>query len=272
MARIRVRFRINPGRTGTPLDKLGGIASQSEKFLRFLAADLGLQTRKGQWLAVNFDNGSVSYDAEFVDDSAEIVAENYMRALSIVTEYDPARVDSDLGVVSQNTLLEYAGLGKFLDPDEAIIIGLYNGSLEKPERWCKLSYRRASEIIREIEAPIVSYGAVQGMIHAWYKGVEPPYFQLRELATESLVKCIYSSDDYEKVHAATKRPNMVLLVTGHMRFDRVSKTATEVRVEGIEVVRAVSDDEFEHFFGSAPDLTGSLSTDEYIETIREDGD
>ena len=65
MARIRVRFEINKGQIGAPLDKLGEIASEAEKFLRMLAQDLRLDVKKGDWTALNFENGSVGFDVEF---------------------------------------------------------------------------------------------------------------------------------------------------------------------------------------------------------------
>ena len=65
MARIRVRFELNKGRIGAPLNKLGKIAEQAERFLRALASDVQIEARADEWLAINFRNGSVSYDAEF---------------------------------------------------------------------------------------------------------------------------------------------------------------------------------------------------------------
>ena len=65
MATIRVRFQLNKGRMGAPLSKLGKIAGQAERFLRALATDANIDQSSGEWLALNFDNGSVSYDAEF---------------------------------------------------------------------------------------------------------------------------------------------------------------------------------------------------------------
>jgi hypothetical protein len=64
MARIKVRFELNKGRIGAPLSKLGDISRQTERFLRSLAADVRIEAKAEEWLAVNFRNGSVSYDAE----------------------------------------------------------------------------------------------------------------------------------------------------------------------------------------------------------------
>jgi hypothetical protein len=44
----------------------------------------------------------------------------------------------------------------------------------------------------------------------------------------------------------------------------------KLRVERIETARMLSAAEFEGLFGSAPDFTGDLSTDEWIDSIRSD--
>jgi hypothetical protein len=50
------------------MDKLGDFASHTERFLRALARDLGVPAKKGEWLAANFANESVSFeDAVYLD-------------------------------------------------------------------------------------------------------------------------------------------------------------------------------------------------------------
>jgi hypothetical protein len=46
MARIRVRFAVNEGGHGAPLDKLADVAREAERLLRMVAADLSLDNRK----------------------------------------------------------------------------------------------------------------------------------------------------------------------------------------------------------------------------------
>ena len=64
MAHVKIRLVVNKGRHGAPLQKLGKISEQLEKFLRTLAADCNIETRPGEWVAANFTNSSVEYDAE----------------------------------------------------------------------------------------------------------------------------------------------------------------------------------------------------------------
>jgi hypothetical protein len=115
MARLRIRLILNQGRRGAPLTKLGKIAEQAEKFLRTLASDC----QPAEWLAVEFDNGSVAYDAEFQGDVSPATAAIFARNLEVLADYD-AEVEGLNLAVSQGTALEYARIGSLIDPDEVI--------------------------------------------------------------------------------------------------------------------------------------------------------
>jgi hypothetical protein len=54
-------------------------------------------------------------------------------------------------------------------------------------------------------------------------------------------------------------------------MDRATGLINEVRVHWVKTYTPLSDSEFDKFFGLAPDLTGDLSTTEYIGKIRDDG-
>jgi hypothetical protein len=56
-----------------------------------------------------------------------------------------------------------------------------------------------------------------------------------------------------------------------MKLDRAKKIIEEMRVERLDKVEPLSEDEFRSFFGMSPDLTGDLSTQQFIDAIREDG-
>ena len=269
MARIRVRFEMNRGRTGAPLEKLGEISKQAERFLRSVAADVKLDVRKGEWLAVNFENGSVAYDAEFQGDVHEGTARAYMSALKFVADYD-VEVDGTNGIVSENTLLEYARIGQIIDPDEVVGIGLYDGGSKKP-KWRTITYNKASQIRGQIEAPILAYGSVQGMIYSLIKEAEKPNFRLRELATDRLVRCYYTSDQYPQVYAALKERSAIVHVSGNLTLDRITRSVETMEVHRIDQVEALSGADFERFFGSSPRLTGDMETEEFIESVRGNG-
>lgn len=231
--------------------KLGRISEQADKFLRALAADCRVETKPGEWLAVNFTNGSVEYDAEFQGDVDAGVAQIFARNLEFLADFD-AENEGLNGTVSETTAIEYARIGNLIDPDEIIGIGIYAPRAKKP-KWRNITYSAMATIRRELEAPLPSYGAVQGILHAWFKEVKEPYFQLRELATDTLVRVFYSASLYSDVARAVQERTTMLMVAGNLLYDRASKSPSELRAERIDRMSMLSTAEFERFFGSAPD-------------------
>jgi hypothetical protein len=268
MPRIKVRFEVNKGRTGAPLAKLGKIAEQAERFLKALAAEMEIDQRAGEWLAVNFKNGSVSYDAEFQVDVTPVQAQLFNRHLEFVADFDPEREGSN-GLVGDATISEFAKLGSLIDSDEDIGVGIYkNGGAPI---WRRISYAKASSIRRGLESPLPAYGAVQGVIHSLVKEVRDPYFRIRELSTDILIRCFYTASQYHSVAAALQERNAVVHAAGAITYDRIARTATELKLERLEKSRILTPAEFEAFFGSAPDFTDAMTTDEYIDEMRADG-
>jgi hypothetical protein len=266
MARIKVRFELNKGRTGAPLSKLGDISKQAEKFLKALATDLAIDARAGEWLAVNFKNGSVSYDAEFQVEITGAEADAFNRGLEFLADFD-AENEGANGSVTKTTVLEFARLGSLIDPDEVIGLGIYGRDRVKP-KMRQITYAQTSQMRSEVEAPIPTYGSVQGVIHSLIKEAERPYFRIRELATADLVSCFYPGRLYDAVALALQQRTNVLHVGGPMKFDRAKRTITEMTVERMETARMMSPAEFEGFFGSAPTFTGDMTTEEWIDSVR----
>jgi len=258
MARLKVRFIINQGRNGAPLAKLGKISEQAEKFLRALATDCKISVRSGEWLAVNFQDGSVEYDAEFQGDLAPGAARVFTRSLELLADYDPEREGLN-AAIEPSTALEYAKIGSLIDPDEAVVIGIYPAHGGRLKRRL-ITYNKAAGLRREIETPLPSYGAIQGIIHAWFKEAREPNFQIRELSTDALVKVLYPAAMYSSVAKAVQERTTILMVSGNLLFDRATKSAVEVRADRIQPMRMLSSEEFEEFFGSAPDFQVSDET------------
>lgn len=269
MAKLRVRLEINRGRTGAPLAKLARIAEQAERFLRSLANDSGVPTKANEWLAVNFKNGSVSFDGEFQGEIAVAAAEIYARNLEFVADFDPD-VEGANGLVTDATLSEFAKIGTLIDPDEVVGLGIYRPDSDKP-RWRQITYSKTADIRRRVETPLPSYGSVQGILHAWFKEVRDPHFQLRELATSNLINCFYAADHYDDVARAVKERSTVLHVSGNILFDRIRRVATELRTQRIDRANMLDPAEFEALIGSAPDFTGDMSTADFVDDIRRDG-
>lgn len=162
MARLRVRLRFNPGRIGTPMDKLGEFSSQTERFLRSLAIDLDLPARKGEWLAARFSNESVAFDGEYPAPVPDAVHAQAFEALSLITGDQPLTA-VERGVMSYGTAAAFSRIGEIMDKDERFYVGLYRNGTEEPDEWREITYRRAAEMRQLLDTPITSYGSVQGL-------------------------------------------------------------------------------------------------------------
>jgi hypothetical protein len=271
MPHLRLRLRLNPGRHGTPLDQLGDFATQAEKFLRSFASDLGVSVAKGEWIATDFRNESTSWDTEYVHPVEPAVNEAGMRALDVLTSEDPY-LGCNQGLFSYSTLSEFSRLGRGMDPDEFFLIGIYETDASEQPNWREVTYRKVAEIRKFLETPLVAYGSVQGVLHALFTGPKPPFLHLRPLDGGELVKCIYEPSKYRMIHEATVDAATVLNVYGDIYWDRGTNTIQQVIVKDIEAVQPLTADEFEALFGSMPDATRGMSTDQYIAWIRGDDD
>ncbi len=269
MAQIKLRIELNKGRVGAPMEKLGEITRQLEKFLRSLAQDMRLEVKRGEWLALNFKNGSVAWDAAYQAEVPDSKLRQFNQCVEFVTDYDPD-AEGINGLVSDATLLEYGKLGERIDPDEAIGFGIYAPE-RKRLKWRRVEYRRASRIRQAMETPISSYGSVQGVLHSLLKEAPQPLFNLREAATDRLVKCFYGADLYPTIIDALRSRSAVVHVSGLMRLDRAARTVDEVKVERLDRVEELSEVDFHSMFGMSPLMTGSLSTQQFIDSVRDDG-
>lgn len=271
MARLKLRIRFNPGRTGAPMDRLGEFATQTEKFLRSLAADLGVVSKKGHWLATNFGNESVGFDSEFADALQEAEAIKGVEALELILgEHTLSAIER--GIVSYGTIAEFSRIGKSLSPDDHFMIGVYPSAEADGPDWKKVTYRKTAELRQILDMPYRTTGSVQGLFHSWHQGAEEPFFNVRELSTGNLIHCEYAPDLYSKIHTATELKDTVVLVSGDIRWDRATNLIVTLSTTDIEAVKPLLPHEFETLSGSAPQFTGAMTTDEYISWIRGDED
>ena len=270
MALIQVRFEINRGGQGAPLDKLAEIAQKAERFLRSLAVDLSMDSAKGDWLAINFANGSVSFDAAFEAAPSVNSVHAYTAAVRALIEYDPIE-----GVphpdVGEKTLEQFCRLGELMEPHERLGIGLYDGKpVGEPAEWRYLTRRKAAEIRQELDRPVVVYSSVQGVIHSWFKESDPPYFNLRDAAGQVLVKCLYPEKLYPTLVGAFHERNTVVHAAGTGRFIAGGRLLIELNVDRLQTIRPLSEAEFNSLFGIAPGFTGEMNTAEYVEALYGD--
>jgi hypothetical protein len=248
VAKLKIRFVLNKGRRGAPLGKLGRISEQVEKFLRALTTDCGISPKPGEWIAADFENHSVQFDAEFQGAVDTGIAQVFESKMEFLADFDPER-DGFNGVIKESTALEYAKIGQMIDPDEEIGVGILPHRGGSP-KWRSITYSKSETLKARVEFPIASFGSIQGIIHSWFKEVPVPYFNFRELSTSALVRVEYRQSQYESIAKAIQERNMVLMISGECYFDRVDRSVLKMRLERISETVNLSTSDFDQLFGA----------------------
>lgn len=269
MAHIRLRIELNKGGEGAPLEKLGGIARQLDIFLCSLAEDLSIKEHDTKWVAKNFENHSVSYDAVLLSDVSDAQFHEFNKAVEKITDFDP-RTGIVNGLISARTLSEYSKLGEFVEPDEVVGVGLYVSDSSEVRKWKNIGRNQASAVQHVVGMPIRSYGSVQGIVHAVTPGAQPPFFRIRELSTGELIRCEYTTDLHSDAVDAIRTQGTVVHVGGHMIWDRAQRSIEKMTVDRIIFSQPLTDEDFQNFCGSIPEITDDLTTEEFVDEFRKD--
>ena len=267
MARLRIRFKLNPGREGIALGKLSKQTENMELFLRSLAADLGIQDAPNLWIASKFRNGSVISTTEFqAVVEASVVAE-FNNAVTLLAKYKLPKIISP-EIVSLATLERFSNLRQNLDPDESIGLGIIDVENERKVKWAYVNRIQLEEISNSIETETIYIGAIMGRTYEWNKGADKPYLLIRDLAKTELVKCFYKDGDYDQVAKLFSKKTAVVIVEGTVSFNRITEKSEVIMADKFDFAPDFSDEDFDKFFGCAPDMTGQDSAADFISKGR----
>jgi hypothetical protein len=273
MATMRVRFKLNPGREGIALGKLSQQALSIEGFLRSLGSDLGEKDEAGLWIAKDFKDGSFMGTIEYHHVVEAEKASNFNTAIHALTKYkETAKKPLLPSFVSAVTVSKFAAIRQGLDPDEPIGIAMFDEETGKQKRWGYVDRLQLELIGGSVETEVKYVGSVMGQTYEWNKGAIDPYIVIRELNTGELVKCIYSDDDYSQVARLFADKAAIVIVEGLAIYNRVSGKTEIAMAQSFDFAPPLRDEDFERFFGIAPDFTGNVPSEEFIRRSREDDD
>jgi hypothetical protein len=273
MARLRFRFVLKTGTAGVPLRKLANVVGEFQAFLQMIGEDLGTEGLTRDWRATGFYEGSFGCDVEHVGELDERQAHIYSRTVSQVTSYEPQAEDAQAPVgIRKETLLRYAAVGDNMDPTDEFTVGFYSNGDQEPEAWSTLSKSKAVRVTETLNQIVEYHGMIQGIVHSLYKESQPPYFTVRDLSKRGIVNCIYHPEHYTQVVNLLRDKDAVILVSGIIRARRIDRRIDEIRVERMRATTPLSPEEFQRLHGAAPDLTGNLSTEDFIDRIRRTDD
>jgi hypothetical protein len=270
MARYRIRIELRQGKRGIPLGTLADIAAETQKFLRMTAQDIDIPVFESGWLATDFANDSVDFNVESTSDADDYQVRQFGSAIRRVVEYHPNK-PLPIGVRS-DTVLQFARIAELIEPGEPARLGIFNNGSESPEVWQSLIKSEAIAIREYLEDRVEYWGMIQGIIHSLFKESQPPYFNIREMSNDVLVRCTFPASRYSEFIPLLKEKRAVVLVSGYITARRTDRRIERVHIDRMEPAPELSDSDFEKFFGSAPRFTGDQTTEEFLNEIRGDGD
>ncbi len=270
MAALRVRIELKRPAQGIEMSKLKELSEEAQKFLRMVAEDLRLNPNDGKWVAKDFYNQGLGFNAEYQD--VEIDADTaaaYLHALDGITTVGP---ETNWGVrgIRPQTIVQSARVAKIADEGEIVRIGLLNGT--DHVEWRPLPLDRAATVIEHFNVWVEYRGMLQGMIHTIFKESSPPYFTLRDFASGQIVHCEFNANDWPTLHKALERKDAPVFVAGWIRTRRLDRKIDYLRVEKLQGTKPMNREELHKFFGSAPGWTGDITTDQFIDSIRDDAE
>ena len=272
MSALRVRILLNKGGRGVPLKKLAPINQMMASFLTMLGSDLQLFQGKQEWLAVEFDEiGSVAFDIECPSPIGAADIRHFGEVLKDISQLDEGTTTDRLDEVQPATIRQYAKLADPLGPNEEMDLGIYYNGTPEPAHWESHSKKRANEIVAVLQDTIHAYGSIQGTISTLNKSDKSNMsFIIRELASGNRIRCIFDKTFYHNVIEQLEDQDQVVFVSGLMKLSRINRKIDELKVEKIAPAPSYKEGDLGRFIGGCPDLTGDLSTADYVDKFRAD--
>jgi hypothetical protein len=261
MLSLRIKFTLNKGRHGIAIEKLVDITKEAERFLEFFSKDM--QLKKTDWIAERFKNGSVAFDAVYGGEAPDAVVQNGVKALKLIARPETDVDDLSFGL-STDTFLQFGKIACPVDVDDAVYIGIYDNG-NRPKTF-PLTKRRYIEIEKQVLQRVEQYGGFQGTITALFKGTQSTLW-ITERLTNKRIVCIYPPQYYKKIVKLLEDRDCLVNVEGRMTI--VNGEIEKLLIKTLEPLETYREGDIEKLFGSDPEFTGSLSTEEFIEQIRD---
>lgn len=267
-APLRIRIKLNEGRIGIPLRKLSSVALETERFLDLVCADCNLPNASGQWLAKNFQEGSLSYDVEFQGHIEPDIAVLCRLSLAQITAGEVTHRAKE-SHIRRETWAQFGKIANHIDMDEVVSFAVYNNGESSPHKWTTVSKPQFNAINEDLTKSVTYHGFIQGKIHALYK--EADYMTVRNAVNNTLVKCSYKPSQYKDIHSALNKKDALIHLSGMVTATLIDHCVESMEIAKIRVAPSYSAGDLDKFFGCAPNLTGKLSTSAYMAKVRSNG-
>lgn len=240
MSYLRLRVKIQKDKRGVSLEKLEKIVSETRKFLVAIGEDLELGD-PSTWVGVDFRNGSLSFTNESSSNANQSQLSRFNESVIALgrSEFPAATRES--------TANQFFKVAASLDVDEAVQFGVFPVDKPRP-KWITIT--RKTALLAEPQGLLPyreTLGSVQGTIHSLYKESREPFFYMRELSTESLVKCFYDPQDYALIVEALEIKTQVIHVRGVVMSNTQDKSIKHISVNNIVRAKTFDFEDVEKF-------------------------
>lgn len=258
MSDIKLRVVLNKGGHGILMQKLAKIAEEAEKFLAFFSEDLNLSPH--EWVADNFKNGSVSFTANYVGVGEEQQVFRARKVLSRVI--DPKTKVAELnGDLRPRTYTQFAKIAHPIDADDSIGLGVPN---DKGRFVTKaFTKARANIIEREMNRVVEEFAGFQGSITALFK---EGTCWLKDAVSGNRIVCEYKPHQYNAIWKLLEDRDGIADIEGWLVT--INGMIDVLKIERIDASPEYREGDIDKFFGSSPSFTGELSTEDYLDELR----
>ncbi|MFZ2656073.1 MAG: hypothetical protein WAX69_14170 [Victivallales bacterium] len=268
MSELKIRFELNKGQQGMPIDKLSKITGEIFKFFKMFSADTGLEKNESKWIASNFDNNSVDFDCCFKEQIEDEKLSQVRKIIYVIIKDEPNQLEYHM--VRRETLCQFKNIQNSLELQDSARIGIYGDEGINSIQWFELKYSPSVELNIAIEPNNLVYGEVQGIVHAFFKENIPPYLRIRELSTQNLVNCYFNLEMYHSAIEMLEDPEAVIFVEGWLKEDADTGNIKEIKVKDFRPAPEFNQEIYHKLQGSIPDYTGKISSEKHVRGLRND--
>lgn len=262
MSDITLKIELNKGRRGIVVQKFAKIMEEAEKFLESFAADMNLS--KTEWIAENFENGSVGFQFTHASIPEPAVATLSNKALGCLIKPETTFESLDYGL-SQQTLIHFARIAHPIDIDDYIAFGSRNG--DNKYHWQNLTKERSMTIEKQANQMTERYASFQGTITALFKDNYSCW--LKDYLTENRVVCFYKNEHYPQIWRLLEKRDALVSIEGWHTVRHTAKgSESRLKIESIRPLPDYEEGDIDAFFGCDKDFTGSQTTEEYLNEMR----
>lgn len=269
MPQFRMRVTLFEGQESIELARLSTLPDELAKLFKSIGEDAGILPIHNQWRASNFADGSLEFE---VATHEGLPAKSVAACRRIATSVFAGKPQAAYAAgATDRTFLQYAQVAKRMRAGESVSFRVFPAKRGKrPPKPYLVTSAVVEKLTESVRQFVEYHGTVLGVIHALYKEADRPHFDLRDVSRDNIVKCYFEEDLYNDIVAALAPRDRRVHVSGKVKANRLDRTIEAINVERLMLVDALSDEEFEKFFGSAPAMTGDVGAAEYVASLRED--